>query len=163
VSIIWRDDDIGKRTKVDVLGAVNDIFQRYGTPHTIAIMAAGLDERPDLVDLIVERGMIVQLHCWDHEDLTRPEHRADLPRALDMAERLFGKRPTVLYPPWNRTDAELDAFAARLGLTVSTVKLSLEQYIRARGDVDEDVVNFHHWHVPEAVLLEQALRIAAAR
>jgi peptidoglycan/xylan/chitin deacetylase (PgdA/CDA1 family) len=160
VSITWRDDDIGKHTKVDVLGAVDDVFQRYRIAHTIAIMAAGLDERPDLVDMIKERRMLVQLHCWTHEDLTLPEHRDELPRAMDMAERLFGARPTVLYPPWNRSDPALEEFAAQIGLTVSTAKISIEQFIRAGGDVVEDTVNFHHWHVPEAVLIERALRIA---
>lgn len=161
--ITWRDDDIGRRTKVEVLAAVNDVFQRYRVPHTIAIMAAGLDERPDLVALIKERGMLVQLHCWTHEDLTRTEHRAQLPRAMDMAEQLFGVRPTVLYPPWNRSDRYLEEFAMQLGLTVSAAKISIEQYIRAGGDVAEDTVNFHHWHVPEAVLIEPALRIATQR
>src|SRR6185295_19452154 len=104
-----------------------------------------MDTRPDLVKLIRERGMIVQLHCWKHDDLTVDRFaRGELERAVEMLERLF-VRPTVLYPPWNKSSPEVEEIAARLGLTVSNAKVSLSQYLRARGDVAEDVVNFHHW------------------
>lgn len=157
--ITWRDDDIGARTKYKVLADVNDIFQRHGATHTIAVMAAGMDKRSDLVQLILARRMVVQLHCWTHEDLTIAEFRAQLPAAVDMLADLFGVRPTILYPPWNRTDPGLMQAAAALGLTVSADKISLEQYIRANGDVKEDVVNFHHWHAPDVAQIDQALRI----
>lgn len=160
--IIWRDDDVGQNTRLDVLTAVDDIFQRYALPHTIAVIASGLDARQDLIDLIRDRRMIVQLHCWEHDDLSiDPDARADLERAMDLLGRLFD-RPTVLYPPWNRSSAELEEKAATLGLTVSHKKVSLSQYIRVKGGIAEDVVNFHHWHVPDAVLIEPALRIATA-
>lgn len=161
--MIWRDDDVGYGTKIATLRAVDDIFRRYGALHTIAVIASGIDRRPDLVDLILERRMAVQLHCWTHDDLTvEPRAREDLARAVDLLESLFG-RPTVLYPPWNKTSPEVEAAASDLGLTVSATKISLEQYLRARGGVEEDTVNFHYWHVPDVVLLEPALAIARRR
>lgn len=161
MSTIWRDDDVGQNTRAETLAAVDDVFQRYGEPHTIAVIAAGFDLRPDLVELIRERRMLVQLHCWEHDDLTVDAvARGDLERGVEMLERLFG-RPTVLYPPWNRSNEKVEAAAERLGLAVSTRKVSLSQYIRAGGDIEEGAVNFHHWHVPDAVLLERALAIAA--
>lgn len=160
--MIWRDDDVGAKTKLHWLAAVDDVFQRYRTPHTIAVMASGLDSRPDLVSLIRERRMIVQLHCWKHDKLAADEAaRAQLWDAMDMLADLFGKVPTVLYPPWNETSPELERDAAALGLTVSTSKVSLDQFIRAGGDVRERVVNFHHWDVCEALMLEPALRLAS--
>lgn len=171
--MIWRDDDVGAQhvnktgevipgTRIRDLRFADDILQRFGVPHTIAVMAAGLDQRPELVDLIKERRMLVQLHCWTHEDLTVDAFaRDDLERAVDMLQEKFGTRPTVLYPPWNRTSPEVENAAARLGLTVSFVKLSLSQYIRVAGVVAEDVINFHHWHKPDVDMLEPALIIAA--
>lgn len=158
--MIWRDDDIGCETRIEVLTVIDDLFQKYRQPHTIAVMAAGMDTRPDLVQLIRSRGMLVQLHCWTHRDL-RYEGLADLPQAAAMLERLFGARPTVLYPTWNRSNANVVKMAGELGMTVSVGKLSLDQYIRVNGDVEENTVNFHHWYVPEAILLEPALKIAA--
>jgi peptidoglycan/xylan/chitin deacetylase (PgdA/CDA1 family) len=163
--MIWRDDDVGKDTRLADLIAIDDLFQTYRIPHTVAIMAEGMDTAPELVDFIIERQMLVELHCWTHHDLRYDHHRqrTNLAQAVAMIERLFGKRPTVLYPPWNRTNADVVKAAGALGLKVSTEKLSLAQYIRAGGDVAEDTINFHHWFVPEALLLERALSIAAAR
>lgn len=159
--MIWRDDDIGVDTMVATLAAIDDLFQKYQVPHTIAVMAAGMDKRPDLVRLIRERGMLVQLHCWTHLDLTtRPAARGQLAQAADLLADLFGYRPTVLYPPWNRCNAAVIAAATAIGLTVSSQKITLQQFIRAGGDVCEDVINFHHWFPPEALQLEPALRLA---
>lgn len=169
--MIWRDDDIGAEqvsnagrvfpgTKLEDLRAVDDIFRRYGVPHTIVVIAKDLDQRPDLIDLIRERRMIPQLHCWTHDDLTRDElARDDLERGVDMLAEMFGSRPTVLYPPWNRTSSKVEEAAARLGMMVSAQKISLSQWIRAGGKVAERVINFHHWHIPDVALLDPALRL----
>ena len=158
--MIWRDDDIGADTRIATLQAVDDLFQRFRVEHTIAVIAKGIETRPDLLEFIRERRMVVQLHCWEHDDLTADlEARDDLARAVDLlAEHLT--RPTVLYPPWNRTSPELETVAAELGLTVSARKISLSQYIRCDGDVDSNVINFHFWYPPEYEQLQQALLIA---
>lgn len=161
--MIWRDDDIGQNTRLDVLQAVDDLFVQYGTAHTIAVIASGIDTRPDLIDLIRERRMIVQLHCWEHDDLSvDASARGELRRAVDLLSSMFD-RPRVLYPPWNRTSPELETAAADVGLTVSFKKVSLSQYVRVDGGISEDVVNFHHWHVPDVLYLERALKIAKRR
>jgi peptidoglycan/xylan/chitin deacetylase (PgdA/CDA1 family) len=159
--VIWRDDDIAVRTKVWQLRRVNDILRDHGAQHTIAVIAKDIETRPDLLELIRERRMIVQLHCWTHEDLTAHEWaRIDLARAVETLDLLFGRPPTVLYPPWNRTNAEVEEAAERLGLVVSATKISLDQFIRCGGDTDENTVNFHHWHGGDVELLEPALKIA---
>lgn len=159
--MIWRDDDIGVGTNLEALAAVDDLFQHYRQPHTVAIMAAGMDTRPDLVELIKERKMIVALHCWRHDKLTAsPQGRADLSRAVDLLRDLFGESPTVLYPPWNKTSPEVEEAAAALGLAVSHKKISLEQFIRAGGDVAETTCNFHYWHPADVLKIEPALWIA---
>lgn len=158
--MIWRDDDIGFATPIEALSAVDDLFQDYGVKHTIAVMAKAMDKRPELVDCILERGMIVQLHCWTHLDLTKDANaRAELAQAVEMVERLFGHPPSILYPPWNRTSDELTEAAAALGMSVSHKKISLDQFIRAGGDVAEDTCNFHYWAVQDVARLDRALRI----
>jgi hypothetical protein len=162
VRIIWRDDDVlFHRHRLPELLALDDIFQRYGCLHTVAIIAETLT--PELGAIIRERGMSAQLHCWSHDDLSVDETAiAQLPAAVAKIEDMVGARPTILYPPWNRTSQALEAAAAALGLTVSWQKISLEQYIRANGDVSETVCNFHYWNEGDAKLIEPALKIATA-
>jgi hypothetical protein len=159
--MIWRDDDIGAKTSLEELRAVDDLFQASGlVQHTIAVVAAGLERRPDLVNFIRERRMLVQLHCWEHHDLSLDtKARAMLPRAVDLLEQLFQRRPTVLYPPWNQTNEALHEAAAALGLRVSATKVSLAQFLRAGGDVREDTINFHYWHAPDVEQLAPAIRL----
>lgn len=156
--MIWRDDDIGVKTDLAVFAAVDDLFQRYGLRHTVAIMAFGLHQRPDLVAFLRHRDVACELHCWTHLDLPQStEGRDDLARAVTQIETLIGRRPTVLYPPWNRTSPEVEAAAASLGLTVSAQKISLAQFLRCGGS-DRDVINFHYWEPSDVALLEPAMQ-----
>lgn len=171
--MIWRDDDVGAAqtnragdvipgTKLSDLRRADDLFQRYGIPHTIAVMAKDLDSRPDLIELIHERRMNVQMHCWTHDDLTvDAKARNDLERARDMLADIFGRAPAVLYPPWNRSSGEVENRAAQLGMRVSYRKVSLSQFIRFDGEVGERTVNFHHWAEEDMSLLELALQVEA--
>lgn len=161
--MIWRDDDIlFHRHRIDELLAIDDVFQRYGCLHTIAIIAETLT--PELGAIIRERGMSAQLHCWAHDDLSIDRAAvAQLPQAIARIEDLVGTRPTVLYPTWNKVSPMLLDAAAALGLTVSWKKISLEQYIRCDGDVAESTVNFHYWDAGDAALIGQALEIATRK
>lgn len=162
--MIWRDDDIWVKTKLEQLLAVDDCFQDVGVPHTIAVLAERIDAHPALVDAIKARGMIVQLHAWTHDDLAASAAaRAALPGAVDLLTHVFGYRPTMLYPPWNRSNALLERTAHALGLTVSTKKVSLDQYLRFKGDVGEDTINFHYWDDHERELLPAALALYRQR
>ncbi len=157
--IIWRDDDILMPPhSLGKLLAVDDILQRHGALHTIAIIAETLTE--EVAAVIRERGMSAQLHCWSHDDLSVDEVAiAQLPQAVAKIEDMVGVRPTTLYPPWNRASPLLVKVAKALGLSVSWEKVSLSQYIRFRGSVTEPAVNFHYWHAPDVEQLEVALAI----
>lgn len=162
--MIWRDDDISVTTKLPPLCAVDDCFQREGMPHTIAVIAEHIETNRPLVQAILERGMHVQLHAWIHEDLrTHAAARAALPLAVERLTQVFGTRPTVLYPPWNQSNAAVEAAASALGLTVSTQKVSLDQFLRCKGEVSEEVINFHYWDEAELALLPDALRLDRQR
>lgn len=162
--MIWRDDDVGIGTKLEYLREVDDACQAANVVHTVAVQAYDLHTRPDLVEFILERHMDVQLHCWKHDDLSvNAAARDDLSLAVGKIFALFGKRPVVLYPPWNRSNYYVEVAAFDLGMIVSCKKLSLEQYIRVDGDVSERTINFHHWAAHERAQLPKALEIYRRR
>jgi peptidoglycan/xylan/chitin deacetylase (PgdA/CDA1 family) len=161
--MIWRDDDVlrGDTDLADLL-AVDDLLQQAGVRHTVAIIAETLT--PEVAAVLRARGMSCQLHCWHHDDLSVDERAvAQLPQAVDKIADLIGVRPTVLYPPWNRTSPMLQAAAAALGLRVSWQKVSLEPFTRVKGHVTQDTINFHYWHAPDRLALVEALRYAHVR
>ncbi len=159
--MIWRDDDIlwGSHG-LDQLLEVDDLFQKYDRLHTVAVIVSTLT--PDVAKVLIDRRMSVQLHCWTHEDLTQDLTAvAALGPAVEKIHDLVGVRPTVLYPPWNRSNASLESAAADLGLTVSWEKASLEQFIRFQGRIGEETINFHYWCESDRIALSKALRIDA--
>lgn len=158
--MIWRDDDVlRKGSDLAQLLRVDDLLQAYRQPHTVAIIASSLT--PAVAKSLSDRRIIPQLHCWNHDDLSiDAQARAQLPDALAKISDLCGRRPTVLYPPWNRTGPELEQYAATLGLRVSALKISLEQFIRVDGDVDCETINFHYWADEDVAQLQHALRVA---
>lgn len=159
--MIFRDDDISYRTKLENFKKVHELFEQCNVVHTIALMAKDIEKAPDLIAFINSKNIDVQLHCWDHIDLTLNHDRVKehLQQGIDCIKKQFNKTPTILYPPWNLTDSTVNSIAQELGLTVCADKISLNQYLRARGDVKEKVINFHSWDNGDYAMLQEALRI----
>lgn len=161
--MIWRDDDIGHLTNLDEFRKVDAIFKDYGFRHTIAVIVKDIEKNEALVDYINTNTHIdAQVHCWNHQELAGMD-RAQLAKELSLCvwrmSEVFGKAPSVIYPPWNKTDDQLVKVAAEMGLTVKEEKLSLQQYIRVKGHVKEDTVNFHYWSYEDVLHLDAALAV----
>lgn len=160
--MIWRDDDIQVISDVPEFTRVDSFFKKYGVEHTIAVIAKDIENNAELVNYINANPHIkVQLHCWEHIKFTENtdilgEH---LVLGIEKLKQVFNVKPTILYPPWNESNREVQVIAHRLGLKVSNQKISLTQYLKVKGSVAEDVINFHFWHDEDAMLLEPALRI----
>ncbi|HET9564653.1 MAG TPA: class I SAM-dependent methyltransferase [Mycobacterium sp.] len=162
---VWRDDDIDVETtgvRLRQLLEVDDLFQHYNVPHTVAVIADGLWRNREVVAAILARRMVPQLHGWTHAKLTNSATaRARLSLGVDLLTALFGQRPTVLYPPWNLSNGKVERAAAALGLTVETEKVSLDQFVRFRGGVGERTINFHFWAGEDRRRLTEALPVYA--
>ena len=166
--MIFRDDDIcftQQWTTIEKTGGlsrfkmVHDLFIKYGVLHTIAVIANRLEEAKDLVYYIKSNPLIdVQLHGWDHIDYPNNHDLVEnhLKMSIETIEKLFGKKPTTFYPPWNRTDDFLENCAKKVGLTVSCKKIDFERYIG--GIREPNVINFHYW-ADEVNLLESVLKL----
>jgi len=160
--MIFRDDDISVHTDLAVLKPVHDIFKKHLVMHTVAVIAKDIDMNTDLVMYLKKENFDVQLHCFEHYNFAEVDINkldTDLLRSLNMFARCGIDRPTVLYPPWNITSHAVNVMAwDKHKLTVSNKKCSLSQYVKANGNVDVDVVNFHYWD-KECEDLDEALTI----
>jgi peptidoglycan/xylan/chitin deacetylase (PgdA/CDA1 family) len=162
--MIFRDDDINYKTNLEQFKRTQDLFNKYQVTHTIALIAKDMDRNPALVKYILENDISVQLHCWTHirmRDFSEEELSKDIGNGVLLINLLFHKRPTILFPPWNEANDTLKKVCNDYGLKLSYEKISLDQYIRVKGDVAEDTINFHFWDKGDSELLEQALIIYA--
>lgn len=161
--MIFRDDDISHTTDIALFRRVHKYFADAGITHTIALIVKDIETNHALVDYINTENIDVQLHCFTHYHLIQdPETFAkELPQCIKTIEWLFGKKPTILFPPWNETDETINIICANYGIRVSTEKTSLDRYILHNGNVKEQVINFHYWAQQETILIEPALKIYA--
>lgn len=160
---IYREDDLSIETKGERLKrfkAAHALLVKYNVLHTVALICHDIEKNKALVRYMqaeVKRGtMSVQVHCWDHVDLTIDPSRLlyELPLCIQSISELFGQRPTTLFPPWNRSNEMVEEIAKANGLKVSNKKMSLSGYLKGQN---EDVINWHSW-ADEIIDLEAALK-----
>lgn len=164
--MIFRDDDISVHTDLAALKPVHDIFKKHLVMHTVAVIAKDIDMNTELIMYLKRENFDVQLHCFEHYNLTEmptDQLELSLTRAMNMFKRCGLDLPTVLYPPWNISSKAVEVLAwDKFKLNVSNRKCSLSQYVKANGNVDVDVVNFHYWD-EEIKDLDEALNIYTHR
>jgi peptidoglycan/xylan/chitin deacetylase (PgdA/CDA1 family) len=154
--MIFRDDDISKDTDLKKFKAVRDLFNKYGVLHTVALICKDIEQnKPLLKYLKSQKNIDVQVHAWEHFNFQTdlPKLHEQLPLAVELVTKHFNK-PTVLYPPWNKSSIGVERIAWDNGLKVMADKISLSQYLRG---VKGNVINFHYW-APECSDLEAALK-----
>lgn len=163
--MIFRDDDIGRpNLSIDLFKEVDALFIKYQVIHHVAIITEHMDRMQEWL-LYIEANPHIQpqLHCLSHDkaltELSDSELYAQLYTAIGQFKYYFQTKPTILYPPWNRTNELVRQTAFKLGLDVSHEKVSLSQYIRCEGDVKEGVINFHFWDEGDRSLIEDALKV----
>lgn len=153
--IIFRDDDISVDTDLKKFKAVHELFNKYNVLHTVALICKDIEQnKPLLKYLKSQKNIDVQVHAWEHfnfqENLARLH--TELPQAVEIVTRHF-KKPTILYPPWNKSSIGVEKIAWNNGLKVMADKISLSQYLRG---VKGNVINMHYWS-SECSDLEAAL------
>lgn len=164
-TIIFRDDDIAVNTrgvKFEEFKQVQSLFDLYNVPHTIAIICRDIEKNVELIDFINSNPLIVpQFHCMDHIMFTESHHTvtSQFTDGIRIFKDLFGKKPSLFFPPWNMTDAFVTQTAKQFGMETSVKKVSLGQYIRVEGSIEEDVINFHYWSLKDRNQLGDALKI----
>lgn len=166
MNIIWRNDDVSFKTELGQFSEVQKLFKEYIVLHTIAVICKDIQKNPELIKFINENNIDVQIHAWEHYDFTENHDKlkSDLPKCVKAITKYFNHPPSVLYCPWNKSDETVEQIAKDNGLTVSTKKVSLSQFIRFEGgpwphEEEERVINWHSWSLPELLILEDALKL----
>jgi hypothetical protein len=159
--MIFRDDDIGfhagSSQKLKRFKEIHSLFNKYGVIHTLAVVTKDIQKDKALIKYInQQKNVNVQLHAHEHFDFQTDlaKLKDQLPQAVKIIEETFGKKPAVLFPPWNKSSIGVERIAWSNGLKVVTNKISLSQYLKG---VKGGVINFHYWS-DECDDLEAALK-----
>lgn len=165
--MIFRDDDISHLTKVEEFKKVHEFFNEYKCIHTIALLTKDIRKNPELIDYIKSQDNInVQVHSYEHIDfalVSEEEVRNQLNTSFNIITNIFGKTPTIFYPPFNAVNDRVIEIAKECGLETSYEKSSCVYYIRHNGNIAQKVINFHYADYIESILIGVCLKIYSER
>ncbi|MCD0449945.1 polysaccharide deacetylase family protein [Actinocorallia sp. API 0066] len=86
---------------------------------TFFVLGEMVAERPEVLRRTAEAGHQIGNHTWDHKDLTGltpAQVRSQLTRTSDLVERVTGRRPAVMRPPYGASDRKVAKEVAALGM-----------------------------------------------
>lgn len=173
MSVTFRDDDVlyypgvGNEVGtnyVEKFFKTHELFEKYKVKHVVAILASGICNNRELVTYIKAHPLIdIQLHGWEHIDYTQNHDKAErhFAESIDLIKSTFSKSPTVWYPPWNKTDDFLKNICKKLGMEVSYIKVSTNNFVTYPEN--NVTINFHYWAKCDTDYLEECLKIYKER
>lgn len=106
----------------------------------------------------------IQLHGWEHAEydkLSPLEVRKHLEKSIEMSEKLFGVKPKVWYPPWNRRTEIMGDIARSFGIKIDNESNDISKFIREKeaGIFNGHSVYFHLWNRHEAEKIDRMLEL----
>ncbi len=111
---------------------------RYDVPATFFTVGYLAAARPDLLVAEAHAGMSVEVHTWDHADLTRlsvPAIDDELTRSASAVQAAIGWRPTCFRPPYGATNRVVAAEGTKLGLAQILWNVDPSDYLRPGASV----------------------------
>ena len=84
------------------LGRVLDLLNRYSVPVTFFVPGLVIEQRPHVVDMILEKGHEIAHHSWSHRwivNMSSEEEREEMSRGFEIIERTTGHPPVGYRSP----------------------------------------------------------------
>lgn len=120
---------------------------------------------PELIEYMRETpNWDYQIHGWAHDRYPELETDfivRDISAACWWCDRLFGKKPTVWYPPWNLCTKNMERAAQILNLTISNESYDIARFIREveGGHYEGTTLYFHGWNSSEMLLFPKMIEL----
>ena len=145
-------DDGPSRTTPRVLDALDSC----GVRATFFVIGSWVEQLPDIVRDTVARGHELGNHTWTHVDADRTHElatlREEVARTNDVVERVTGRRPSLLRPPYGSDPGRFARIAPECGLE-ATVLWSVQSFDWQDPEPDEIVAQVLAEVEPGAIVL----------
>jgi len=155
--MILRDDDIfltesptqGRQLyNFEKFKTVHEYIASKGHKHAIAIIAAEIENYPELRDYILKRKdeFIFGVHGWAHTHYIKwsfENTALSLERAKNKIEETFDVKVEWFFPPWNEVSPDVLIGATRAGLDTNRSQTSTTGWLKGER---ADTICFHYWN-----------------
>lgn len=161
MKLIIRHDDYDWRLDPDDYIALHELFIENGLTETAVVQLATDDRLKDFAryEKLIEYmntapNWDIQLHGYSHsmyKDMGYDEIVKDLSAAKYWFLKLFLKKPTVWYTPWNQRTENMERAAAAVGMTIDNESNDISKFIREAeaGIFTGHSLYFHWWNNSE--------------
>ena len=167
--LIIRHDDFDFRMGTEKYIDIHEKFIEKGLIETAVIQLTqygrvqDFERKKELIDYINSTpNWDIQFHCWEHKpylEMDPNEIIKEVAASLYFINKLFGKTPTVWYPPHNVASPRMEMIAKEFGLKVNTGHLGIEEFVKGGGKINETIENihFHGWANHEMLFFDRML------
>lgn len=167
--IIFRDDDMyltesptqGRELySLEKFKKAHELLVKYGKKHAMAIIAAEINNYPELTKYILSRKdeFIFGVHGWTHNHYATWKQEpieVSLARAKKKIEETFDVTCEWFFPPWNEQSDALTTACFRVGLKPNYSQTSTTGWIKSER---AEAICFHYWSDGQMDELEKILR-----
>jgi peptidoglycan/xylan/chitin deacetylase (PgdA/CDA1 family) len=119
------------------------VLEAYGARATFFVIGSWVERLPEIVRDAAARGHEIANHTWTHVDADRTREletlRNEVARTSHEIERVTGRRPRLLRPPYGSDPGRFARVAAELGHE-ATVLWSVQSFDWQDPDDPDDIV-----------------------
>jgi len=172
MKLIIRHDDFDFRLAPVLYEEIHKWFISRGLTETAVIQLTQNGNIPTYPEYLLRYirsspNWDIQLHGWEHANygkMTYNEIYKDLAASHYMIRKLFGREPTIWFPPWNSRNEDMETEARQFGVTINNKTYDIGKFIR---EMKENTYTghsfyFHGWNHNEMDQLNEALDLAEA-
>jgi peptidoglycan-N-acetylglucosamine deacetylase len=106
---------------VATTSAIINILEQYDVIGNFFFVGSNVEKYPEVVKMAYEKGNLVVSHSYNHVDLAqldKVELQSQIDKAEKAIEKVIGKRPAILRPPYGETDELVASLAKEKGYSV---------------------------------------------
>lgn len=165
-----RHDDFDFRMQPQEYIDLHEEFIGHGLIETavVQLTASGRihDYKPELIEYMnTAPNWNIQLHGWSHDIYSKmswDDIARDLSASCFLFKRLFGKVPTVWYPPHNEKTEEMEKAAVWAGIKIDNESYDIAEFTKQMetGTFSGNSVYFHLWENGKKHLIPTMLKLA---
>jgi peptidoglycan/xylan/chitin deacetylase (PgdA/CDA1 family) len=118
--------------KAEWIGAMLDVLEKHEAKAIFFVNGYRVEQNPELLQKIAERGQVIGNHSWDHVNLAKLSE-AEIDRQIEdvqhLVERLTGEAPQFFRPPHGASNDYVKQKAARENMLFMTWSNGSEDWL----------------------------------
>ncbi len=146
------------------VGRILSLLARYGVKATFFVPGLVIQQRPAVIQAILDDGHEIAHHSWSHAwivGLTEAEEREEMEKGFDIIKRVTGRPPAGYRSPAAEFSAHTMSLLLEYGFSYSSNFFDDDSpYLHEVEGVETDLVEFpFHWVLDDAPFFQYSITL----